>query len=216
MAPAEAEAAKLSLSDFGTERDLRLDTENDHIKNRRAPSADQIACQNQKTERAFFALCPATSSNLRRLDVRKIRQDASWSEGSEKRARCGVQRLPRFFALVFSGESSRSPPRLPHTTPRATAPAPPRGDVEPRASPRAGAMDLSGAPARLCVSNPPPVRSAPGRFAQISNARPHLAGSAWRGDAPRRPDADPLSPRPPPSLVPTGTSCSTSRATPCP
>ena len=36
-------------------------------------------------------------------------------------------------------------------------------------------MDLSGAPARLCVSNPPPVRSAPGRFAQISNARPHLA-----------------------------------------
>ena len=37
-------------------------------------------------------------------------------------------------------------------------------------------MDLSGAPARLCVSNPPPVRSAPGRFAQISNARPRT----WR------------------------------------
>jgi hypothetical protein len=79
-----------------------------------------------------------------------------------------------------TGGFPEASPRLAHTTPRATPPAPPRRDAEPRASPRAGAMDLSGAPARLCVSNPTPVRSArggPPRF-QTPDRAPGGIGTA--------------------------------------
>ena len=119
---------------------------------------------------------------------------------------------------LVTGGFPEASPRLAHTTPRATPPAPPPRRRAPRVTQgwRDGPFRRARATVRL-EPDPGPIRAR--RSAQISNARPRTWRDRHRAPMPRGGPTLTARPSPHPdprALGPTGTSRSTSRATPCP
>lgn len=117
---------RLSLSDFGTERDLRLDTRKRPRQNRRAPSADQKGGQNQKTENERFSRCALR--RRRPLPAPRRRKKNSLSTRRGAREAINERGAASNVSLVSLPSPSRANPRVlrrASRTPRRARPHPP-------------------------------------------------------------------------------------------